>query len=137
MSDITKPHPMLFPVLELMRRECDRMNVAESVPEQIDYMRALMDLHEALKGNERATVLFTPGFTLERGGTYRDGGGIAVLGWHHVLLLSDGSEIHPRDEVGFGYCRWTAKRAALAWMRRALAVSERIAAELDKTLVTP
>jgi len=127
-----RSHPMLFAVRDLLRRELDHMDlVAPILDEQLDYMRALDSLCRSLHDHEQAEALFTPGFTIERDGTYRDGGGLAVKGWYHVLRLPDGQEIHPREEVAFHYYRWRAKLAARSWMKRARTVSQRIATELE------
>ncbi len=125
-------HPMLHVVHHLLGRELDRMDLVEPVfLEQLDYMRALMSLHDSLRGHEQATILHTPGFTIKRDG---DWPGETVVGWHHVLVLPDGSKIHPKDEISWHHYRWTAKRAANRWLKRAQIVSSRISTELSQAL---
>lgn len=118
-------HPMLFPVRDLMRREVERMDVDEPISEQIDYMRALMDLHDALMDHEQAAVLLTPGYYLRR-----EDGGHNVYGWHHILLLPDGRKVRSHGLISVHYYRWGARWSANSWVRRARVVADRITSEL-------
>lgn len=130
---MSRPRPMLLAVLDLMRRELDRTGVNEPLPEQIDYMRALLALHESLCSHEQAVPLLVPGFVIRR----QDGGHV-VYGWYHELLSSDGAKVRLPEEVSWHYIRWRAKLAARAWAKQARSASARIAAELadEKPLST-
>ena len=132
-----KPHTMLHAVRDLLRCEDDGglfdlqadIGTTGNWLWRLEQIHALMRLHAALKDNEQAEVLFTPGFRVCRGG-----GGYAVRGWHHVLLLPDGSESYADAEVSWHHFRWRANRAGNAWLKRARLVSERIARELSSKI---
>lgn len=121
---------MLLAVHNLLARELDRMDAAPPIiHEDMHYMRALSALCDVLRDIEGPVVLMPiPGFTIQP-----EDGGYVVYGWNH-RLLTNGGKVHPQIEVSWHHYRWAAGRAANAWVKRAQAVSQRIAAEVHSSL---
>lgn len=122
--NLGQTHPLLFAVRDLLRREMDNIP-AYVVSEQLDYAKALGSLCDSLHDHEQAVVVFTPGFVIRR-----TDGGHSVDGWSYVLLLPDGRTMYPRGETSWHYYRWRARWAGRSWVKRARAVTERIATEM-------